>query len=269
MSFKLLSSNINSLNSHIEEFLNLVAEIQSHIITLTETWLKDNYDNSVFNLKDFIIFRRDRNSPRHWTTHERGGGVACLIHNSLKAKVLYVSISNHLNQPEYLILDIISPSGVRLLLSVIYRRSKGNLLNEFFDIFNKYAIQSKNFIITDLNCDLISFSYVSNHLKTLISEQSRHCVPYGATHHVDNSESWLDVILMDNKCKQGAFFQSNQPFINGHDYLVCEYLLDLPKRCEKQVKFRSFSDKNRNDLATSLMRSLNTGVDSLDNDDPN
>ncbi|XP_074101784.1 uncharacterized protein LOC141529211 [Cotesia typhae] len=121
----------------------------------------------------------------------------------------------------------------------------------------------------DLNCDLLSSSYVSNHLKTYISEQSLHCVPYGATHHTNNNETWLDVILLDNKSKQGAYFKSHQPFMNGHDYLVCEYLLNLPKRWEKQVKFRSFSDKNHNDLANSLMRSLNIGMDSLEYDDPN
>lgn len=80
------------------------------------------------------MFRRDRNLIHSDTGRfMMGGGVACYIHNSLKAKLLFGSTSDHVNQPEYLYLNIVSFTGDHLLLSVIYRRPKGNLLDEFFE----------------------------------------------------------------------------------------------------------------------------------------
>lgn len=176
-------------------------------------------------MKDYIVFRRDR-TLKH----------ACSIHVSLKAKIVYVSTSDHLNQPEFMILDIASPTGAHLLLSVVYRRPNGNLLNEFFEIHSDIASRYKNFIITgDLNCDLLTNSFLSNHLKTFISELSLHSIPYGATHHTRNKDSWLDVVLLDNNSKQGMFFESNHPFICGHDYLFCEYVFDMPKKLDKFI----------------------------------
>lgn len=106
-------------------------------------------------------------------------------------------------------------------------------MHKLFNIFNKHAIQFKKFIITeDLNCDLLSSFHVSNHLKTYISLKTYYMC--GATHHVNNNETWLNEILLDNKYKKGSYFKSMQPFISGHDYLVCEYLIDMPKRCALQ-----------------------------------
>lgn len=259
-SLRLLSLNISSLVGHIAQFISLVDELKPHIITLTETWLKPIHDDSIFMLKDYTVFRRDR-ILKHPDTGRFvvGGGVACLIHNSLKANTLYIyiSISEHLNQPEFLILDVASHTGSHLLLSVVYRRPAGNLLDKFFDIHSNLMSNYKNSIITgDLNCDLLDSTSVSNHLKNFITELSLHCVPYGATHHVRNKDSWLDVILLDNTCKQGLFLISNHPFISGHDYLFYEYIFEVPKQTEKLVTYRHFHNTNHDDLSNSLTRLL-------------
>ncbi|CAG5096869.1 Protein of unknown function [Cotesia congregata] len=178
------------VNSNINQLTNLVAEIQPHIVALTETWLKPIINNSLFNLDNYTIFRRDRNVTHSDTGRLlKGRGVACLIHRTLKATLLHISTSDHLNEPEFLIIDITSTSGSHIILSVIYRRPGGNLLN-FFDIHSKLTTKYKNFIITgDLNCDLLDSTYTSNHLKTFISELSIHCVPYNSTHHIRNKDS--------------------------------------------------------------------------------
>lgn len=262
--------NINSFNGHIAQFVDLVAGTKPHIIALTETWLKSAHDNSIFSLDNYSIFRRDRGLVHPETgRHVMGGGVACLIHNSLKAKIVHVSFSDHINQPEYIILDVVSNSAMHLLLSVIYRRPKGNLLNEFFETIMKMMPNYNNLIITgDLNCDLLESSYISNHLKSFISELSLFCVPFGATHHSLNKDSWLDVVLLDNKCKLGQFYKSNQPFINGHDYLGCEYFFYTPKKIDKILTFRSFSDSNYDSFCSTLFQSLNVDRNFLSNSDP-
>ncbi|XP_074096374.1 uncharacterized protein LOC141525708 [Cotesia typhae] len=229
------------------QITDLVAETKPHVIALTETWLKPVHDYSVFCLDDYMIFRRDRNLINSKTGRVfMGGGVACLVHKSLKSKILHVSVTDHINQPEYLIIDVVSVSNCHLLLAVIYRRPQG-----------------------DLNCDLLESSYVSNLLKTFISELSLYCVPYEATHHSNNKDSWLDVVLLDNRCKLGNYHKSQQPFISGHDYLICEYVFETTKKFNKIVTFRRFSDSNYNALCNSIMQSLNIDKEILKKSDPN
>ncbi|CAG5100599.1 Protein of unknown function [Cotesia congregata] len=190
------------------------------IIVLVETWLKPSIDNNIFSLDDYFIIRRDR-ILKHTDTNRyiQGGGIACLIHRSLKAKVLHISTSDHLNQPEFMIVDVTLTSGSHLLLSCVYRRPKGLFLNEFFDIFSKLYPNFNNIIIAgDLNCNLLDDSYTANHLKNFITESSLYCVPYGATFHKNKCDSWLDVILLDDETKLGLFTKSQCPFIDVADW---------------------------------------------------
>ncbi|CAG5073918.1 Similar to gprs: Serine-enriched protein (Drosophila melanogaster) [Cotesia congregata] len=266
-----LAYQIINFNGHVAQFLDLVAETEPHIIALTETWLKLVHDDSVFSLDNYTIFRRDRNLTHPETGRSvMGGGVACLVHKTLKAKLIHISVSDHVNQPEYLILDVVSGTGNHLLLSVIYRRPQGNLLNDFFDIISKLMTNYKNLIITgDLNCDLLESTYISKHLKSFISELSLYCVSYQATHHSNNRDSWLDVVLLDNQCKLNSYYKSKQPFINGHDYLVCDYMFDSPNKIDKIVTFRSFSELNSEVLSNTIFQSLNIDRELLESLDPN
>ncbi|CAG5100602.1 Protein of unknown function [Cotesia congregata] len=258
-------------SAKIKIVINLVAEIKPHIVALTETWLKPTLNDSLFNLNNYTMFRRDR-----YLTHPdtgrflKGGGVACYIHNSLKAKILFTSTSYHINQPEYLILDVVSCTGEHLLLSVIYRRPKDYLLNEFFENLSKLMANYKNLVITsDLNCDLLDTSFVSNHLKNYIAELSLHCVPFEVTHHIVDKNSWLDVVLLDNKIKQKSYFKSLKPFISGHDYLVCDYTFDVSKQVDKLITYRKFSEHSHDALSNLLLGALKFSNDFLHNADPN
>ncbi|XP_044577583.1 uncharacterized protein LOC123260519 [Cotesia glomerata] len=222
-----------------DQDLDLVADTKPHIIAITETWLKPLQDNSLLNLENFTVFRRDRG-----LTHSdngcfiKGGGVACLVHKSLKAKVIYVPNTNNINQPEYLILEVISQTGNRLLLSVIYRRPQES-------------------------------SITPNHLQSFITELSLFCVPFGATHHSNNKDSWLDVIILDNQSKMVNFCKSNQPFINGHDYLVCDYKFDFEKPSAKIINYRDFSKTSQEAMSNALMQSLKIDSELIENSDPN
>lgn len=169
--------------------------------------------------------------------------MACLIHNSLKAKVLHISTSDHINQPEFLIVDVTIRNGPHLLLSCIYRRPKGMFLTEFFDIYFKLAPNFKNIIIAgDLNCNLMEDSYTTNHLKDFITESSLYCVPYGPTFHKNSCDSWLDVILLDSETKLVSFTKSDTLFADGHDYLLCQYKIDQPHQISKYITFRNLKN---------------------------
>lgn len=239
-----LSLNINSLVGHLARFLGLVDQTKPDIIILTETWLKLSFDNSIFSLDDYIAIRRDR-ILKHPDTDRfvQVGGVACLVHKSMKVKVLHMSTSDHLNQPGFLIVDITLVSGSHLLLSCIYRRPKGLFLNEFFDIYSRLSPNYNNIIIAgDFNCNLLEDSYTAIHLQNFITESSLYCVSYGATFHKNNTDSWLDLILLDKEIKLGSFTKSKSPFIDGHDFLFCQYELDNLKPALEKITYRNLKN---------------------------
>lgn len=249
----------------------LVSLKKPDIIILVETWLKPSLDNSICSLDDYTIIRRDR-VLKHPDTdcYIKGGGVACLVHKSLKVKVLYISTSYHLNQPEFLIVNITLITGSQLLLSCIYRRPKELFLTEYFDIFYKLAPNFNNMIIAgDLNCNLLQYTYTANHLRDFITEASLYCVPYGATFHKNNCDSWLDVILLDSASKLVSYVKSDSPYIDGHDYLFCQYDLNYLKPAPKIITYRNLRSCDHQALSTSLMNSLRVENSVLENSDPN
>ncbi|XP_044575217.1 uncharacterized protein LOC123259023 [Cotesia glomerata] len=255
---------------HIAQFLDLVNNTTPDIIVLVETWLKPSLDYESLSLDEYFTIRRDR-ILKHIDTGRfiQGGGVACLIHKSLKTKVLHISTSDHLSQPEYLIVDVTLITGAHLLLSCIYRRPKGFFLNEFFDIHSRLASNYNNIIIAgDLNCNLLEDSYTANHLKDFIAESSLYCVPYGATFHKNNCDSWLDVILLDSETKLSSFTKSESPYIDGHDYLLCQYKLDNLKPLPKRITYRNFQNCDHLALSISLMNSLKIDSTVLENSNP-
>src|SRR5215475_5809101 len=69
----ILQWNCRSINSNLPHLLGLVQQTKPLIISLCETWLC--IDDS-FKLFPYTVFRKDREG--------RGGGVAILLHPSLK-----------------------------------------------------------------------------------------------------------------------------------------------------------------------------------------
>ncbi|CAD6227322.1 GSCOCG00011978001-RA-CDS, partial [Cotesia congregata] len=180
------------------------------------------------------------------------------------------SESQDINHPEYLIIDVVLPSTVHILLSAIYRRPQGHLLDNFFVQFNKFYSTYNNIVIMgDLNCNLLKSDRPANHLKSFIAESNLHCIPYGATFHTTETHSWLDVIIVDSKDKLGNYSKSLRPFIGGHDYLVCNYKLELTSKYDKTVKFRNFNRCDHIALSTDLTQKLYIAALNLEDLDPN
>lgn len=152
---KVLSLNVNSFVGHLAQLLQLVNNLKPQIVVLVETWLQPTIDNSIIAIEGYQIFRKDRNLLNSITSrYLRGNGVACLVHDSLKAKMLQTSISDDINATEFLIMDIITNLGSHLLLSCIYRRPNGHTLSNFFNMHSKLVPNLKNSIIADdLNCN--------------------------------------------------------------------------------------------------------------------
>ena len=98
-----------------------------HIISISETWLYSSVSDDLMRLNESFLVRNDEEG--RW-----GGGVAYYIRRSLQVRVLAASPSMFSNAPEYLILDIKCPNNESMLLTVMYRRPKGFLFSDFFNV---------------------------------------------------------------------------------------------------------------------------------------
>lgn len=62
------------------------------VLILTETWLCDGIVDAELGLRDYIIYRCDRNI--HTSEHTRGGGVLIAVKNSFFSRPIDTSDSN-------------------------------------------------------------------------------------------------------------------------------------------------------------------------------
>ena len=124
-SLRIAQFNANSLLGQIDIVRTYFESNFFHIISVCETWLHSLISDDLVMLNDFFIIRNDREG-------KLGGGVAVYIHKSLKVKWLAPSPALFTNSPEFLMLEIRSPSNDALLFVSLYRRPKGTLFDDFF-----------------------------------------------------------------------------------------------------------------------------------------
>ncbi|XP_031785597.1 uncharacterized protein LOC116417277 [Nasonia vitripennis] len=122
---------------------------------------------------------------------------------------------------------------------------------------NRFSHSYSSIVLAgDLNSNLLVDDYYSSNLKRLVFEQSMHIVPFGATHHCENSHSWLDTFIVDSLDRVITFEKSLAPFINGHDSLFIEYEFDTPKKRDLEIVSRDFRKFSPKQFASELLASL-------------
>lgn len=169
--------------------------------------------------------------------------MACYVHNSLKMKILANSPNAFSNSPEYLLIEIICANSEKLLFASIYRRPGGLMFDDFIEAFTNHSHAYQNIILAgDLNCDLSSINYHSTYLRDLVLMLSLHIVESEPTHHTSNSDSCLDVFILDSPDKLHSLKKSEAPFIAGHDLLELCYTFDAPPTANRTVTRRSYRD---------------------------
>lgn len=222
--------NANSIKEHLLEIETFLVENRVDVLSISETWLTPLHETFTFNIAGYNLIRNDRGLKSNITSkYIQGGGVACFVRDSLRYTIVDSSQITDINETEYLIFSI--ECRQKLLLGSIYRRPKGRTLSQFFATFQNISYSYENIVLAgDLNSDLIKENAYGAHLRKLLFEHSLYLVPFEATHHRENSDTWLDVIAIDPAHKLVAHEKSEAPFINGHDYLIIDYQFDVPLR---------------------------------------
>lgn len=112
--------NINSLRNKINEVTSLLSEHKLHILAISETHLDSSFEDTELYIKDYNIFRNDRN--------RYGGGVAFYIMNHLPVRVRTDMMQYNI---EILWLQVHLPHQKSILLGCCYRPPGAN--NEYLD----------------------------------------------------------------------------------------------------------------------------------------
>ena len=122
-----------------------------HILTLSETWLNDNWTDSMISIDNYSIIRRDR------STSTNGGGTLIYIHNSIQFTVRNDLTTNHLL--ECICVEISIPYTAPFLVINIYIPPSANTV---YDATLKTCIENishenkEYYILGDFNIDLLN-----------------------------------------------------------------------------------------------------------------
>ena len=73
---KVMTINAQSLNNKINEFKLLVNEKKPDIISITESWAKENTTDGIFALQGYIMYRDDKKTGQ-------GGGALLYVNEKI------------------------------------------------------------------------------------------------------------------------------------------------------------------------------------------
>lgn len=99
--FKIISWNIRSLYSKINEFTALIDKIHCEVINVCETWLNSSIKNEWLALSGYELFRLDRKQKR------RGGGICIYVKDNYRCDALkYQHLNISVKEIELLVIEI-------------------------------------------------------------------------------------------------------------------------------------------------------------------
>ena len=249
---KFIHQNVQSLGDKIDQLRLLLQELHSgiQIITLSETWIKPDRNDSEYELPGYRLFRKDRKGNH--------GGVAVFVHDALVATR---RDDLELDTVEGMWLEIAVPKSRSFLVGNFYRPDR---TSSYYDkdfmvklngILDTASAEGKEMLLfgdfnccfmsshrNDSDCKQLKSLFRSLNIKQLIDQPTR---------ITKNSKSLIDLVAVNcpqNVCESGVV----SAHLSDHELVYCVRKLNW-KRAPSQVKtFRNYAHFNvdafRNDL---------------------
>ena len=239
--------NAQSLPSSIDTFRDFFAKESYNLIAVTESWLKPHIFDASVSLDNYFILRHDR-------TFSKGGGVCVYVYNSLIAKSVETS-GNMKSYPEFMMVEI-SHDSTRLLLCLVYRPPRIRHFDTFVDAFGAVShFYTDILVMGDFNINMLASNQCN-----FVASQDLFLVPSNATHHTATSDTWLDLVIVDNLEKVRHFQQSGTPFISGDEIISLDYTFDCNPVSNYSFNFRDFEGFNVDAYLDTLQHLLLTST---------
>ena len=188
-SCSLLNVNVRSLGKNFITFSELVNEIPTDIIAVTETW---HPYNSAVNLKDYhdIVIKVRKN-------RKLGGGVALYIKKSLKFE-LHSEINNlKLETLELIGIKLQTEKNTKTSIAVVYKPPNSNINSTLRDLEKVLkATTNEQFILAgDMNIDTSNNSNTTKRYLEKIMEHNMYQKTVAFTRVTAKTKSILDHVI--------------------------------------------------------------------------
>ena len=158
----LFLSNTRSLVNKIEDLEVVINQTDADIVCITETWLTNSIYNSVVDIKDYTLVRKDRRADK------RGGGVCAYI----KSSIGFITIDELNDSPFECLWLYLRPNRLPrgfscLIIGIIYHPPQDDdaiftehLISSLDAALNKYP-NAGIMMVGDFN--RLNYRYINNH----------------------------------------------------------------------------------------------------------
>jgi Reverse transcriptase (RNA-dependent DNA polymerase)/Endonuclease-reverse transcriptase len=190
--FKLISINAQSLANidHANILRHLLIDSCVDLAAISETWLSSKHPDKLCAVQGYNLVRNDREGLR-------GGGVALLIKQNIKFKVL--SSSPSLFDPaniEFICCEI-NLANSNLLVIALYRRPHTSCtFNSFFTELQKHILHYDEVVVVgDFNVNFAVETQATQELVTKFDDLGLNRLPIADTHTSYNSLTTIDAMF--------------------------------------------------------------------------
>jgi hypothetical protein len=226
------------------DICDILIENYADVFFIGETKLDESFTNNQFYVKNFSIYRKDRNA--------HGGGVMAYVNSSVAHRIRNDINAVIVDGLEGLVIELLINKN-KWLVAGLYKPPSMDE-NVFYDCFCKLAdvmfSETTNVIFTgDLNYNMNR----TNRLSDLCEVYGLYNKIEGNTCHTKDSSTALDVFLVSNVRKFGTSLNANIGVSDVHNIIGCAMRVKMPKTGPKLVKYRSYKkfslDVFQNDLS--------------------
>ena len=120
------------------------------------------------------------------------------------------------------------------------------------DLVDSMHNYSTKVIIGDFNAEQLSSSADSIFIKNLITDNALQSVPFGTTFHRDDSDTALDLCLVDSEDIIIDHWKSDPPFFDSHDLISATIKCSITKPILRDIVYRDFKSLDETALTDYL-----------------
>lgn len=241
-----------------------ILESKYDIVAISETWLDCDVPSDTYLLDGYNFYRNDRNG--------RGGGVA--IYARRRIKVLQVICPNLHDGIDQLWLSM-KHNKLLLTVGVVYRPPSVPCaqLECLYDVIPNLICKSDVFVcMGDFNINVLNKNRDCQFLCNILDSFNLHQIINDPTRVAQNSESLLDIIVINSKeliLESGVL--TCEPINTDHEAVYCILKCEKPKPNNSVVLSRSLREANSHQFQVDLqtidwhsmygLESINSKVD--------
>ena len=226
--------NVNSLRNKFLEISTILSNGYCDILALSETKLDDSFSNSIFNVANFSLHRKDRTN--------NGGGVAYFIRSSIPHRIRNDMYTND-TDVEHIILETCL-KGEKIFFIAVYKppNVKNECLSSFLETVCTICLcESKSiYVMGDLNVDHSSKPHALT--ETLNVLNVKNIIKGPTCYKNPQSPTLLDVILTNTPNRIAETINATLGISDFHNFVGAATKMGAPQLFPKTITYRSMKN---------------------------